>query len=164
MKVWITTAGTSPFAAINSIWAAILHEDFIPTRIHILANEYVIQKKFLDQVVQGCELLMSGYDIHAKIQTHEFEETDFSSYFKKLKALVEKEKLAKNEVAIDMTPGRKYMSAFSMHLGVGKDITHRADRIYYHHLLDLSYGAYPYPLIPSNLRKLYIMNKARKEE
>lgn len=163
MNVWITTAGTSPFAAINSIWAAIIHEDFKPKRIHILANDFVVKKKYLEQVVQGCEHLMNGYDLSVEIKTHEFEETDFSSYFKRLQALVKEEKMAGNEVAIDMTPGRKYMSAFSMYLGVGEDISHKADRIYYHHLLDLSFGAYPYPLIPSNLRHLYMMNKDRKE-
>jgi len=157
MNVWITTAGTSPFAAINSIWAAVQHKKFIPGKVHILANEFVIEQNYLEKVVKGCEIISNEYDFSLEILTHCFTETDFSSYANLLESLVAKEKKAGNNVAIDMTPGRKFMSAISMYLGVGPDIKFKADLIYYHHLLDLSFGNLPYPLIPSNIRTLYNM-------
>jgi len=43
---------------------------------------------------------------------------------------VRKEKEAGNTIAIDMTPGREFMSAFSMYMGVGGDIKQKADEIY----------------------------------
>ena len=117
----------------------------------------MIKRSCLDKVAKGIEIILKEYGLQPDIHTHPFDETDFSSYARTLGSLVRNEKQAGNTVAIDMTPGRKYMSAFSMYLGVGIDIEEKADFIFYHHLLDLSFGSNPYPLIPSNQRTLYNM-------
>ena len=44
-------------------------------------------------------------------------------------SLVREEKSEGNTVAIDMTPGRKFMSAFSMYMGVGLGLKYKADMI-----------------------------------
>jgi len=59
-----------------------------------------------------------------------------------------------------MTPGRKFMSAFAMYSGVSKEVRHRADRIYYFHLSDVSYVDKAYPKIPFNKQKLYEMKRS----
>ena len=163
MKVWITTVSTSSFAVINSLWAAIRHHDYLPKKVHFMANEMLSHQKYLDDVKMGFECILEGYDVEPKIEIHTFKETDFSSYAKTLGQLVFAEKRRGNTVAIDMTPGRKYMSALSLYLGLGSDIEYKADKVFYHHLTDLSYGGKPYPLIPANLPTLYDMKEKTKE-
>lgn len=163
MKVWISTASTSTFAVINTLWAAIIQEDYLPEKIHLLANDYVVAKGFLKNAELGCKLICQEYGIKTTVKTHEFRETDFSSLAQLLGAIVGAEKQIGNEVAIDITPGRKFMSAFSMYMGVGRAIEQQADRIYYHHLLDFAFKDFPYPLIPANIRRLYDIKKETLE-
>ena len=52
------------------------------------------------------------------------------------------------------------MSAFAMYMGVGADVKHRADRIYYLHVKGLkNHTGQPYSMVPSNLMTLYDLKK-----
>lgn len=155
--------GTTSFAVINTLWAAIRHYDYLPEKVHFLANEELNPKKYLHEVRVGFECILEGYEIEPIIEIHQFQETDFISYAKTLGHLVIAEKRRGNTVAIDMTPGRKYMSALSLYLGLGSDIEYKADKVFYHHLIDLSFGNRPYPLIPTNLPTLYDLKEKVKE-
>ncbi|MEM3594406.1 MAG: hypothetical protein QXS27_06735, partial [Candidatus Jordarchaeaceae archaeon] len=55
-----------------------------------------------------------------------------------------------NEVAVDMTPGRKFMSACAMAAGQ----KYGAAKLYYLHLYNLAYQEKPFVLIPFNQQKL----------
>ena len=46
MNVWITNVSTSKFAGVNTLWAAIMREDFIPDRVHLIADEMVKEKGY----------------------------------------------------------------------------------------------------------------------
>ena len=163
MKVWITTVSTSAYAAFNTLWAGIKHFDYLPRKVHLLANLELSRKHHLSDVRTGFECILEGYEVDFTIEVHTFEETDFVSYAKTIGQLVFAEKRRGNTVAIDMTPGRKYMSALSLYLGLGSDIEYKADKVFYHHLSDLSYGRRPYPLIPANLPTLYDLKDKTKE-
>lgn len=163
MKIWISTASTSSFAVINTLWAAIIKDDYLPEKVHLLANDFVVSQGYLKKAVLGCKLVCREYGTTLDVKTHEFRETDFASLAHLMGAIVGAEKQIGNEVAIDITPGRKFMSAFAMYMGVGRAIEQQADRIYYHHLLDFSFKDFPYPLIPANVRTLYDIKKETLE-
>ena len=80
----------------------------------------------------GYDCLLRRYGIQTKLIIHHMTETDFSAIAKKMNELVNTEKLEGNTVALDMTHGRKYMSAFT--LAVGAKYCKKMDRIYYLHV------------------------------
>ena len=160
MKVWITNISTSKFAGINTLWAAIMREGFIPERVHLMADEMVKEKGYLDAALKGYYCVLSRYGSQKKPIVHDVIEIEFGALAKKLESIVHEEKSEGNTVAIDMTPGRKYMSAFAMYMGVGADVKHKADRIYYLHVKDLKHHTgQPFPTVPSNLMTLYDLKK-----
>ena len=156
MKVWLSTIGMSPFAVINTLWAACKEENFCPERIYLIKNKDV--EKHVDTVKDWIGRILKEYNIEKpEINLVDADETDFKNFASKLGNVVKIEKSAGNEIAIDMTPGRKFMSAFAMYIAVASEVHFKADRIYYLHLLDLSYVNKSYLEIPMTKQKLYEM-------
>ena len=162
MKVWISTISTSKFSGINTLWAAMMRENFIPDRIHLINLTTKDKKnKARETTLKGYHSLLQRYGAKGKPVVHDVVGDDFSGLAKELESIVRKEKLKGHTVAIDMTPGRKVMSAFAMYMGVGTQLEYRADRIYYFFLDDPEgfYGKQPFPLLPSNAVTLYDLKK-----
>ena len=72
-------------------------------------------------------------------------EDDLEEVFRTYETIIRDERDRGNRIAIDITPGRKYMSAFSLYAGL-KDGT--IDKIYYIHIRGKKYMNHPYPMIP----------------
>jgi len=170
MRVWITTVGTSSFAVFNSLWMAIVGDSYYPDKVYLLWNDRV--KENMEKIKEYIKALKEAYGRTIIIDdTYRVDEEDFKIFTKTLTEIIKKEKLEGNEIAIDMTPGRKFMSAFSMYAGVegveaGK---FKADRVYYLHLKDPSYMNLPLYLIPFSIQELLEMKsklsgKERKKE
>ena len=165
MNIWISNVSITRFAGVNTLWAAITKDGYIPERVHLLADEVVRQKGHLDQAIADVSTLIKGYGRPVESITHDIVEIEFMKLAEGLRNIVYDEKQTGNTVAIDMTPGRKYMSAFAMYMGVAKDLTHKADRIYYLHIQDLKqHRGKPFPLIPSSLMTLYDIKKELLED
>jgi CRISPR/Cas system-associated protein Csm6 len=62
------------------------------------------------------------------------------------------------EVAVDITPGRKYMSAIAMQSG----LLAGANKIYYLFLSDPQYQDMAFPLIPASKQRLFEMISGQK--
>ncbi|NJE13340.1 hypothetical protein [Thermococcus sp. LS2] len=165
MRVWITTVGTSPFAVFNSLWMAIVGDSYYPDKVYLLWNDKVQDN--MQKVKTYIEALAKAYGRTIAIDdTHKVDEENFRTFTETLAKIIKKEKLEGNKVAIDMTPGRKFMSAISMYLGIkGADKKFKADRVYYLHLKDLSYMNLPLYLIPFSIQELLEMKSelSRKE-
>lgn len=156
VKVWITTVGTRPFAVINPIWLACRKGEFVPERVYLIWNEGVEREK--EVVEKAVRLILESYgvrnpEIIAGDET-KVREDDFSGLrdlLYKIKGLEQG-----NEVAVDMTPGRKFMSALLMGVGFNKEGP--VEKVYYLHLLDeRRYQNRPLLLIPAKIQRLYEM-------
>ncbi len=160
MKVWISTVGLSPFAVINTFWAACELEKYVPEKVFLVANGKVELE--LTKVKEWIARIMKAYGTDAVIERIYADEVDFVNFSRKLSSCISEEKKKGNEVAVDMTPGRKFMSAFSMFNGLAKD---GADRVYYLHLSDVTrYKDKSFIEIPACVQKLYDMKKVLMEE
>ena len=149
MNVWITNVSTSKFAGVNTLWAAIMREDFIPDRVHLIADEMVKEKGYLAAALKGYQCVLNRYGNEEEPIVHDVVETEFADLAKKLESIVHEEKTKGHTVAIDMTPGRKYMSAFAMYMGVGADEKHRAKKFYFLHERGLkTHPEHPYSMSP----------------
>lgn len=159
MKVWITTVGSSPFAVINTLWAACELDGYVPQKVYLVANGKVENE--VKVVNDWIERILKGYGSVAIIERIHADEVDFMNFSRILSTRIIEEKKKGNQVAVDMTPGRKFMSAFSMFNGLAKD---GADRVYYLHLGDVTkYKNYSFMEIPANEHKLYDMKKVLAE-
>ncbi len=156
MKVWITTVGKSPFAVVNPIWMVCRKGKFIPNRVYLVWNEEVEEVKKTVERMLG--IILQNYGVpELKIIADEsvkVREDDFNKFKSVISEICNKELNEGNEVVIDMTPGRKFMSALAMVLGLLKKIS-----VYYLHLTDLSYQNKSLVLIPFSIQKLYDMKE-----
>lgn len=161
MKVWITTVGKSPFAVVNPIWIACRRGEFIPEKVYLLWNDAVADVK---SIVRGLvETILKNYGVpDPKIVDDgsvKVAEDDFKRFRKVLLRICDDELKSGKEVAIDMTPGRKFMSALAMGLGFKRNPV----KVYYLHLLDLSYQNKPLVLIPFSIQKFQKLYDMKRE-
>ncbi len=161
MKVWITIVGRSPFAVVNSVWMACRKGEFIPGRIYLIWNEDVEEVK--RTVERMLEIILQNYGVSEPEviadESVKVREDDFNRFMRVLKEICNEELNEGNEVAIDMTPGRKFMSALAMGLGI-----HKKTSVYYLHLINICYQNKPLVLIPFSLQKLYDMRRELYED
>jgi len=164
MRVWITTVGKSPFAVVNPIWMVCRRGEFIPERVYLIWNEAVADVK--KAVENNVRVILRNYGVDEPEiiadESVKVREDDFKRFKEILKRICDKELDEGNEVAIDMTPGRKFMSALSMGLGFRKNKP--VHRVYYLHLADQRYQGEPLIKIPFALQKLYDMRRELYED
>ena len=154
-RSWISFVGNSPVAVINTIWAA-CKEGFVPGKIHLIytSGEHGT-RKFAIIVRDMLHKLLPYYDItDPEIVLHEVpNEPKINEYSKVIESILKEET---NEVAVDITPGRKFMSVFLYHIALRFD---NVTRIYYLLLKDTTYQNSLYPTIPMPLLALFNMKK-----
>lgn len=151
VAAWVTNGTTTLEAMVNPINAA-CDEGFIPDRLYMIENP-----KVTDEV--GCALDLSVEIIDAYggeepdiRMTSIDSELDFAQLYTHTKEAVEEVHEDGGEVAVDFTPGRKFMSALAFATGMRND----ADHVYYFYLENTSrYGGRVYPAIPRAESHLY---------
>jgi hypothetical protein len=154
MKYWLAFIGSSPFAVINTIWAACREEGYVPEHVKFLTNRE-LKEEWKDTIGNWVPTLLEKYGVTDPLySTKNIVETDFQDIYAKYRSLLS-EIGEKDEVAVDITPGRKYMSAISMEVGLEMGVDH----VYYMHLSDNRYQNSPYPLIPKHRHTLIDMKK-----
>lgn len=141
-KHWITFIGSSPFAVINTIWAA-CKEDYIPDCLALIMDEN-FSETWGNIVFQWIHFILQEYGIiEPQIIKFKVNEIDFHEIKSFYEFYISHFK-NKGEVAVDITPGRKYMSAIAMAAGISGN----SDHVFYLHLKDTNYQNKPLPLIP----------------
>jgi hypothetical protein len=154
MKVWISTVGWSPFAVVNPLWAACFSENelnFIPEKVVLFNNakdDSLIEKNL--QIVQEWVInILNQYGIEEPIiEPVEADESDMNDFVDVFNETIEKYK--NEQIAIDMTPGRKFMSSIAMNIAV----KHQVEKLYYLQLWGRQYLNRPFIKIPSPNQKL----------
>ncbi|WP_462273258.1 hypothetical protein [Methanohalophilus sp.] len=154
MKYWLAFIGSSPFAVINTIWAACREEGYVPEHVKFLTNNE-LKEEWKDTIGNWVPTLLEEYGVKDPLySTNKIEETNFNGIHDKYRSIFSE--IGENdEVAVDITPGRKYMSAISMEIGLEMG----ADHVYYMHLSDNRYQNSPYPLIPKHRHTLIDLKK-----
>lgn len=153
MKVWISTVGWSSFAVINPLWAACFLEQeyFIPEKVVLLNNATKNEtiRKNCQIVKSWIEQILKEYDVEKPIfkfvNADEDNMNEFTEVFKQ-----QFQKYKNDTVAIDMTPGRKFMSSIAMSIA----IKNKVEKLYYLHLWGREYQDLPFIKIPLINQKL----------
>lgn len=152
MNSWITVIGSSPFAVINTIWAACKIDGYVPDKVLFIVNEQLGPGP-VNTAKRWVREILKEYGVKEPIfEEIDVPETDFSDLKAAFEGNISEFKMD-GSVAVDMTPGRKYMSAIAMHTGLEIG----ADHVYYLHLSDNRYQNKPFPLIPLHRQRLVDM-------
>ncbi len=164
---WITTVGWSPYAVINPIWAYCKDKKEVPDKVimlHTDSDRIKKNSKLCEKVINKILKEYSGADnFKPEIETHTLKSEDIELYTEKLKHVIEKtidEQNSKgteesNLIILDMTPGRKYMSAKVMNFGELLNTKENPIQVFYLSLAEMKYSNNSYPTIPIIKHGLY---------
>jgi len=152
-KIYITMTGMSKWPVLNSLWAAICCDDYFPDRIYL----FVTRGKEDDGqlLAEWISVLTEAYGRKVAPIIKVIDEGDFASSGKKITAVMEEERSAGNEVAIDITPGRKAIISSALLSAMQKQVDH----VFYLYLEDLRNSTNPYPMIPFHLQHFVDLKK-----
>ncbi len=145
---WVTTMSTHPESVVNPLIAA-CESGYVPTEIRLLSNPSVEYQ--VDTVCDLFEAATTAYGLQntGLSVTNLDTETDFAGIVDHFKTPIQ----AADEgstVAVDVTPGRKFMSAIAFQAG----IQFEADHVYYLHLDSADYFGQVYSTIPRSATDL----------
>lgn len=142
-RVWVTNGSTRIAPVINPL-AAACHEGFVPTDIYVLDNPEI--EDVTDSVVSLMKTVVTahgGEEPSIEVETIQ-DEVNFDAIIDYLQAAIETGRGDDAEVAVDVTPGRKFWSIISFRAGFEYDVDH----LYYVHLSTSEYFGECYPTIP----------------
>ena len=138
---WLTIASPTTEAMTNPLLAA-CEDGYVPDSIRILSNPTVQEN--VAPVVPFLETVVDAYDGDVTIDVHTVsEETAFAEIVAFFRSGIE-EAAENKQVAVDITPGRKFMSAIAFQAGV----RYGADHVFYLLLDSSEFYGQVFPDIP----------------
>jgi len=154
LRIYITMTGLSRWAEVNSLWAALRHHEYIPDKIYLFKT--IARGSDADSLIQCFRLLLDEYGAkNTEIEEVPINEADFAASGKRVFEVLEKEKSQGNEIAIDITPGRRAVISSAL-MAAWK---HEIDHIFYLYLDDFRNPQNPYPMIPFNFQHFVDLKK-----
>jgi hypothetical protein len=144
-KVYITMTGVSRWPVLNGLWAAMCR-GYVPDRLYLFVTQG--RERDGEALTAWVKLLAESYGKDMTVLREKIEEGDFLSSGKKITTAMEKERSAGNEVAIDITPGRKAIVSSALISAWQKQVDH----VFYLYLEDMRNASNPYPMIPYHLQ------------
>ncbi len=153
-RAWVTVVGWSPMAVINTLWHA-CEQGIVPTHIYLLRSPQTPQiEQSLKRVERYLQALLPEFGVaDPQIEVQSIDEDDLRGFRQQLNRTLLEARRQCEKVVLDITAGRKYMSAFGLSLGLRADIG--LEKLYYNQLLDQRYQDEPHPLIPRHHQQLY---------
>jgi hypothetical protein len=149
--IWLTTMSTNPEAVVNPL-AAACRDGFVPDALHVLNNPGV-DEEFDDFVAMMRATVAAhgdeapGDDTEADEPTVETtsiaDETDFRAIVEHFREPIRDASDA-DRVAVDVTPGRKFMSALAFQSGVQFGAAH----VFYLYVSNTQFYGRLYPDMP----------------
>ena len=138
--------GISRWPVLNSLWAAICCRGFVPDKIHLFVTRG--REQDAQALAAWIRILLEAYGKKVEPVLQGIDEADFASSGKKITAVMEQERALGNEVAIDITPGRKAIISSALLSAWQKQVDH----VFYLYLEDMRNASNPYPMIPFHLQ------------
>ncbi|MEF8771993.1 hypothetical protein [Halodesulfurarchaeum sp.] len=142
-RIWITNGSTSIAPVVNPL-AAACHDGYVPNTIYILENPLISKVTELVTTMMKTIVTAAGGD-EPEITVEQIDdEVDFDAIISYLQDAIATGEGVDREVAVDVTPGRKFWSIISFQVGISKDVDH----LFYIHLETGEYFGQVFPEIP----------------
>lgn len=142
-RVWITNGSTSVAPIVNPLTAA-CEEGFVPTDVYLLDNPIIEDvSEAATSLIKTVVTAHDGDEPSITVETID-DETDFQAIIEYLRSALDAAAEQDAEVAVDVTPGRRFWSILSFQAGISRDVEH----LYYSHVQTEAYFGDCYPMIP----------------
>jgi hypothetical protein len=154
-SVWISSGSTTIEAMVNPIAAACvgdgMDERFVPDTVYFLDNPGLGET--LSETAALTRTLLEQHGVaDPTIEIGAIDhETDFDDIVAYYRDAIQTAHESGADVAVDVTPGRKFMSVIAFNAGQAFD----ADHIFYFYLESNDYFSRLYPEIPKTAAELY---------
>ena len=141
-QIWLTN-GTPTMPGILNPLTAACDRGYIPDKARVLSNPGVADS--VAEATDRFELIVKAYGGDADVSDYELEdETDFRSIIEFYRSTIETARESGDTIAVDVTPGRKFMSAIAFQAG----FKFGADHVFYFHRKAGGYYGKYYAEIP----------------
>lgn len=152
---WVTTASPTIEAVVNPLAAACTERGYVPDVVRILQNPGVE-----DAATEALEIVRATVEAHVgsapRVETVSIDsERDFTDIVEYHRHAIESGHSGDATVAVDVTPGRKFMSAIAFQAG----IQFGADHVFYLYLDSSDYYDRVYPDLPRTGNELVDFSK-----
>lgn len=139
---------THPESVVNPLVAG-CEDGYVPSTIRLLSNPTVESR--LETITDLLSMVVTAYgNSNATVEITALDhETDFDGIVEHFYEPI-RESDEGDSVAIDVTPGRKFMSAIAFQVGMKHEATH----VYYNHLASEEYFGKVYSTIPRTATEL----------
>lgn len=146
---WLTTMSTNLEAVINPLIAA-CEEDFLPDQLYVLDNPGVGDQ--FEEITAMMERVVVEYggDTPSLSVTELSSETDFEAIVGHFREPLRHLAQTGGTAAVDVTPGRKFMSAIAFQAGIQFD----ADHLFYLYVSNNRFYGRLYPDVPAPVVEL----------
>jgi hypothetical protein len=142
-RLWITNGSTSVAPIVNPLTAA-CEAGYVPTDVYVLDNPVIADvTDAATSLMKTVVTAHGGAEPEVTVETIA-DETDFDAILAYLRSALEAGDEADAEIAVDITPGRRFWSIISFQAG----LKHGVEHLYYSHVQTESYFGDCYPMIP----------------
>jgi hypothetical protein len=154
-NVWVSSGSTTVEAMVNPINAACagdgIEEAFVPDTVYFCDNPGLGDA--LSEATAITRTVLERYGVEEPtVEVTEIDhETDFGGIVSHFRTAIDSAAEANASVAVDVTPGRKFMSVIAFNAGTTFD----ADHVFYFYLTSSEYYSRVYPEIPKPAAELY---------
>lgn len=150
-RAYITFAGRSAWALLNTYYAVLRKGDYAPSEVYIVTDPAC--RSDPAGIVEGIGIISERYGINPRVSTVAVPCGDYPAVGETIGRLAERLCREGYAIALDITPGRKaaIVSACTALASAGVAPAH----IYYLGLLIEDGMARPYPMIPLHLQVLH---------
>lgn len=149
-KAWVSSSSTHLVSMVNPITAA-CEQGFVPTRLYFLDSPGVTEQIERALDIATTVVLEYGGDEPEISLTSLERDNEFEQIHAHYRDAIDDVRDAGGEVAVDITPGRKFMSAIAFTAGIQYD----ADHVYYLYITSAGYFGQSYPEMPRTAMRLY---------
>ncbi|WP_206425088.1 CRISPR-associated ring nuclease [Halosimplex salinum] len=126
-RIWVTNGTPTMPGILNPLMAA-CDRGFVPEELWVLSNPGVANP--VSDATDRFEVIIEAYGGDADVSVHNLDhETDFRGIIEFYRSTIETARENGDTVAVDVTPGRKFMSAIAFQAGFKFD----ADHVFYFH-------------------------------
>lgn len=147
-KIWVTNGTPTMPAMLNPLTAA-CDRGYVPDEAHVLSNPGVVDS--VAQATERFQVVIEAFGGDPDVSSYALEtETDFPDIIEFYRSSIETAQERGNTVAVDVTPGRKFMSAIAFQAG----FKFEADHVFYFHRKAGGYYGKFYPEIPRTATEL----------
>jgi hypothetical protein len=141
-QIWVTNGTPTMPGILNPVTAA-CDQGYVPDEVRILSNPGVAE--YVTEATNRFEVIIDAYGGDADVYTRDLDdETDFHGIIDFYRSTIETAQGNDDRIAVDVTPGRKFMSAIAFQSGFKFD----ADHVFYFHRKAGGYYGQFYAEIP----------------